>query len=85
VGLKGLKGAFDIWSLGHVLLGFVLGLFMNSIVVALLFIVFWEVNELFWVVEENRANSIMDIALGSFSCCVAWVLKPLLLPLWPFP
>ena len=81
----GLKGAFDIWSLGHVLLGLVLGLFMNSIVVALLFIVFWEVNELFWIAEESRANSIMDITLGFISCCVGWVLKSWLLPLWPLP
>jgi hypothetical protein len=85
VGLKGLKEAFDIWSLGHVLLGFVLGLFMQSFAIAVLFIAFWEVNELFWTIEESRANSIMDITLGFISCCVAWVLKPLLLPLWPLP
>lgn len=80
-----LKEVFDVWSLGHALLGFVLGLFMNSIVVALSFLVFWEVNELFWIIEESRANSIMDIVLGFISCCVAWVLKPWLLPLWPLP
>jgi hypothetical protein len=76
---------FDVWSLGHVLLGFVLGLFMNSIVVAVGFLVFWEVNELLWLVEESRANSIMDIVLGYAFVCVGWVLKPILLPLWPLP
>jgi hypothetical protein len=82
---KLLNKAFDIWSLGHVLLGFVLGLFMNSIVVAIGFLVFWEVNELTWFVEESRANSVMDIVLGYASVCVGWVLKPVLLSLWPLP
>lgn len=82
---KLLNKAFDIWSLGHVLLGFVLGLFMNSIVVAIGFLVFWEVNELTWFVEESRANSVIDIVLGYASVCVGWVLKPVLLSLWPLP
>jgi len=81
----GLKGVFDIWSLGHVLLGFTLGLFMQSFAIATGFLIFWEVNELFWIVEEEKANSIMDIVLGFISCSVGWVLKPLLLPLWPLP
>jgi ABC-type nickel/cobalt efflux system permease component RcnA len=80
-----LKKAFDRWSIGHAILGFTLGLFMNSITIALLFLVAWEVNELYWEINEERANSIMDILIGFITVIIGWMLKPLLLPIWPLP
>jgi hypothetical protein len=58
--------AVDKWTLGHFLLGFFLGFAMKSLVYVLVFLVGWELYEVFFRpdVKETLSNRIVDLIVG---------------------
>lgn len=58
--------AVDRWTLGHFLLGLYLGFTMKSLVYVLIFLVAWELYEVFFRpdVKEPLVNRIIDVVVG---------------------
>jgi hypothetical protein len=65
--------AVDKWTLGHFLLGFYLGFAMKSLVYVFIFLVAWELYEVFFRpdVKESLLNRIIDVIVGMFGALLS--------------
>lgn len=66
--------SFDLWSVVHLLSGYILSLLGIPLFWSALLILFWELVEIKGDIREYRTNTIMDIVLG----IAAWFLAKFL-------
>lgn len=78
------KTAFDKWSIGHVLIGMIIGLLNTYIIIAIALFVIWESFEIWlekrpmtWLTKshETNINRLADI----FCDLVGWVIGIMIL------